>query len=119
MDCDAPTSQVVHTQYTADHIASQVVEDQDLPYRISIGVEYGCGLWDQAVCSAGLMLRGRYVGGRMIKVEYPLNRGYVRTTSISSLAFRTLCLWQAYLLADLAKTADEKPWRLFKGLQAC
>jgi len=36
MYCDAPSSQVLDSQHAADHISSQIVEDQDLPYRLAV-----------------------------------------------------------------------------------
>lgn len=49
MYCNPPCSQIVHPQHTADNIPSKAVEDKDFPYWISIGIQDGCGLWDEAV----------------------------------------------------------------------
>lgn len=36
MYCDSPASQIIHAQNAAYDISSQIVEDQDLPDRLSI-----------------------------------------------------------------------------------
>lgn len=49
MYCDAPRSKVIDSQYAADHVPPQRVEDQDFPYWLAVRIEDWCCLWDQSV----------------------------------------------------------------------
>lgn len=48
MDGDSPRSEVIDPQDTADDISAHGIEDQDLPDRISIFIQYGSTLGDEA-----------------------------------------------------------------------
>ena len=56
MDCHSPSSQIIDTKNTANHIPSHVIKDKDLPYRITIFVQDGGRIRDGAV--GGLIDRG-------------------------------------------------------------
>lgn len=64
MDGDAPRSEIVDTQYTADDIATHVIKHQHLPDRIPILVQNWGG--DQAL-RGGLM--GTVSGGLRVMVQ--------------------------------------------------
>ena len=44
VDGHTPSPEVVHAQNTADNISSQIIKDQNLPYRVSVLVEYRGGM---------------------------------------------------------------------------
>lgn len=56
MNCDAQRPQVIDPQYTADYIPPKAIEDEDLPYGLSVRVEKKCRLlvsfavWRRSVC---------------------------------------------------------------------
>lgn len=79
MYCDAPASQVIDPQHTAYDISTEVVEDEDLPYRLAVCVEDRGRLRYQSVCCRRLMLKLGRILRDVVEVEYPLDRCYNRS----------------------------------------
>ena len=72
---DAPSSQVVDPQYAADHISSQVVKHQHLPYGLAVGVEDWGGFGDEAIRGGWIVVAVGVFLWEVVEVEDPLNRG--------------------------------------------
>ena len=109
MYCDAPSPQVIDPQHAADHIAPQIIEDKDFPYRITVRVQDGCGLMYEAIRSGGLMVRRGAIGRRMVEVEDLLNGSCVEGVStklveelmqagLPTCRSRNECWWEAMMV---------------------
>ena len=71
---DTPSTQVADPQDTTDHISSEIVKDEDLPDGFSVGIQYRCRLWREAVDSRRVIVRFCVVRRDVVKIEDSFNR---------------------------------------------
>jgi hypothetical protein len=72
MDSNSARSQIIDAHNATNDISSQVVENEDFPYRFAIFIDNWCGFRQEAV-RMELMLIVIGLGGRLIKIQDLLN----------------------------------------------
>lgn len=68
MYCNTEAPKVVDPQNTTYHVPSQVIEDQDLPYGIAIGIQDGRCLGYQSIGSSWVVTIRQHRRSLVVKV---------------------------------------------------
>lgn len=74
---DPPLSQIIHAQDTTNHVSSEVVEDQNFPYRFAVGVEYWCGMCRESIRKNAILMSLGGLHRCLIEVEDLLDGAFI------------------------------------------
>lgn len=75
MNGDTPCAKVGHAQYATDDISSQAVEDQHLPDRLAVCVEYGRCLCGHSIGDSLIALAIDTRRRGLVEIEHLLDCG--------------------------------------------
>lgn len=103
---NAKNTQIIDPQDAANHISTQVIEDKNLPDRISVGVQNGRCLGCQPIRL--LMAIDGGIRWRVVEIEY-LGQGCCPKQS-DPISCSKSNSGRSYLLAGLEVFADEAPF---------